>query len=173
MRDSVKDVLGLRHILFLLFLNFLIFLAFNLFYASFPIHATNELGWSVKGLGVFFSFLGVTTVVAQGPILGFLGSRYSDGALTVAGGLVLGTGLTLLGGGEFAVIYAAATLFSVGNGLMWPSFQSLLSKAAPVEYHLNYAQIRRSHRRWSCGGSGSGVNSIMSQVVFSAVSLPV
>ena len=40
-------------------------------------------------------------------------------------------------------------------------------------FHLNYAQIRRSHRRWSCGGSGSGVNSIMSQVVFSAVSLPV
>ena len=37
----------------------------------------------------------------------------------------------------------------------------------------DYAQIRRSHRRWSCGGSGSGVNSIMSQVVFSAVSLPV
>ncbi len=130
----LRDVLGLRHIPFLLFLNFLIFLAFNLFYASFPIHATNELGWSVKDLGIFFSFLGLTTVVAQGPILGFLGSRYSDGALTVAGGLVLGAGLTLLGGGEFAVIYAAATLFSLGNGLMWPSFLSLLSKAAPVEY---------------------------------------
>ena len=42
-----------------------------------------------------------------------------------------------------------------------------------VKWNLNYAQIRRSHRRWSCGGSGSGVNSIMSQVVFSAVSLPV
>ena len=130
----LRDVLGLRHIPFLLFLNFLIFLAFNLFYASFPIHVTNELGWSVKDLGIFFSFLGLTTVVAQGPILGFLGSRYSDGALTAAGGLVLGAGLTLLGGGEFAVIYAAATLFSLGNGLMWPSFLSLLSKAAPVEY---------------------------------------
>ena len=39
--------------------------------------------------------------------------------------------------------------------------------------HLNYAQIRRSHRRWSCGDSGTRVNSVISQVVFSAVSLPV
>ena len=39
--------------------------------------------------------------------------------------------------------------------------------------NLNYAQIRRSHRRWSCGDSGTRVNSVISQVVFSAVSLPV
>ncbi len=54
-----------------------------------------------------------------------------------------------------------------------PVFPKLKSRAVPVLLNLNYAQIRRSHRRWSCGGSGSGVNSIMSQVVFSAVSLPV
>ena len=28
-------------------------------------------------------------------------------------------------------------------------------------YHLNYAQIRRSHRRWSWGGSGSRINSVI------------
>ena len=28
-------------------------------------------------------------------------------------------------------------------------------------YHLNYAQIQRSHRRWSCGGSGGRVNSVI------------
>ena len=28
-------------------------------------------------------------------------------------------------------------------------------------FNLNYAQIRRSHRRWSCGGSGSRVNSVI------------
>ena len=27
--------------------------------------------------------------------------------------------------------------------------------------HLNYAQIRRSRRRWSCGGSGSRVNTVI------------
>ena len=42
-----------------------------------------------------------------------------------------------------------------------------------VSWNLNYAQIRRSHRRWSCGDSGTRVNSVISQVVFSAVSLPV
>ena len=58
---------------------------------------------------------------------------------------------------------------SKGNGLPGHSYVG----PHPGSYYLNYAQIRRSHRRWSCGGSGSGVNSIMSQVVFSAVSLPV
>ena len=30
-----------------------------------------------------------------------------------------------------------------------------------VGYDLNYAQIRRSHRRWSWGGSGSRINSVI------------
>ena len=52
---------------------------------------------------------------------------------------------------------------------------SCLSDAVDADrnVHLNYAQIRRSHRRWSCGDSGTRVNSVISQVVFSAVSLPV
>ena len=28
-------------------------------------------------------------------------------------------------------------------------------------WNLNYAQIRRSRRRWSCGGSGSRVNTVI------------
>ena len=53
-------------------------------------------------------------------------------------------------------------------------YKLTLSKfAARATLHLNYAQIRRSHRRWSCGDSGTRVNSVISQVVFSAVSLPV
>ena len=28
-------------------------------------------------------------------------------------------------------------------------------------YNLNYAQIRRGRRRWSCGGSGSRVNTVI------------
>ena len=27
--------------------------------------------------------------------------------------------------------------------------------------YLNYAQIRRSHRRWSCGGRGSRVDAVI------------
>ena len=55
-----------------------------------------------------------------------------------------------------------------------PAAGRMMNEAAfQVFYHLNYAQIRRSHRRWSCGDSGTRVNSVISQVVFSAVSLPV
>ena len=48
-----------------------------------------------------------------------------------------------------------------------------LQRVLGLNRYLNYAQIRRSHRRWSCGDSGTRVNSVISQVVFSAVSLPV
>ena len=33
------------------------------------------------------------------------------------------------------------------------------AQAEPL--YLNYAQIRRSRRRWSCGGSGSRVNTVI------------
>ena len=33
--------------------------------------------------------------------------------------------------------------------------------AAFLRFNLNYAQIRRSHRRWSWGGSGSRINSVI------------
>ena len=31
----------------------------------------------------------------------------------------------------------------------------------PLACYLNYAQIRRGRRRWSCGGSGSRVNTVI------------
>ncbi len=58
------------------------------------------------------------------------------------------------------------------NRLSWPTavdevVRSLKCSRDEAESYLrelsnlNYAQIRRSHRRWSCGGSGSRVNSVI------------
>ena len=70
--------------------------------------------------------------------------------------------------------------YSILNAYLFPNGgnANLYDSITPVNsfrvlFNLNYAQIRRSHRRWSCGGSGSRVNSVIWQVVFSAVSLPV
>ena len=46
------------------------------------------------------------------------------------------------------------------NRVQDPQFGAMAS-ATRIEWNLNYAQIRRSHRRWSCGGSGSRVNSVI------------
>lgn len=127
---KLRDVLRIRNVRFLLFLNFLIFLGFNLFYTAFPVHATRGLAWSAADLGFFFSFLGLTTVVVQGPILSRIALRCSDGLLCVLGSAVLAGGFALLTSERTLLLYAGAALFSLGNGLLWPSFLSLLSKVA-------------------------------------------
>ena len=125
-----KQVLAIPQVPFLLFLYFLIFLGFNLFYTAFPVHALRGLEWSITGIGLFFSFLGLTTVLVQGPLLSKIGSRISDRALTAIGAAILGTAFLFFTSPSLPVLYAGAALFSLGNGLMWPSFMALLANAA-------------------------------------------
>jgi MFS family permease len=129
-RTSLKDALGIANIPFLLCIYFLIFLGFNLFYAAFPVHALSSLEWSTAELGVFFSFLGLTTVMVQGPLLSRLADKCSAATLAIVGGLFLGAGFLLLTSTRLPFLYLGAALFSLGNGLQWPSFMTILSKVA-------------------------------------------
>ena len=133
-RIGLMEVLRLKHIRFALVLYFLIFLAFNFFYVSFPVHAVQTLQWSLLQLGIFFSVLSFVMVCVQGPVLGKISNKFSDGVLTIAGSIMLAASFFLLTSGNIVVIYAAVLLFSGGNGIMWPSFLSLLSKAAGQQY---------------------------------------
>src|ERR687891_631652 len=124
------DVFHLKHISFLLLLYFLIFLGFNIFYTSFPIHAVSGLGWTVTEMGIFFAVLSGIMVLVQGPILRKASKRFSEEKLVVIGSMILGTNFILLLSTDIIIVYGAAILFAVGNGLMWPSMLSILSKRA-------------------------------------------
>ncbi len=129
-KTSWRSVFSMPCVGYLLGLNFLIFLAFNFFYASFPVHAIQGLGWSPTAIGAFFSFVGITMVVVQGPVLGKISEKVSDVSLVAFGSVVLAIGFSSFRSSEVAWIYFAGALFSIGNGLMWPSFLALLSKHA-------------------------------------------
>lgn len=133
-RPTFREVLRVPGIPYLLLVNFLVFIGFNLFYTAFPVHAVRGLQWSVTDIGFFFSFLGVTTIATQGPILSRATRVLSDAALTVLGSAILAGGFLLLISGSLVSIYAGAALFSLGNGLMWPSFLGVLSKTAGDHY---------------------------------------
>lgn len=133
-RLSLQAVLDLDFIPYMLLLYFLIFLGFNIFYTSFPVHAIVELEWSIADLGIFLSLLSLVMALVQGPVLSRASQRYSESRLIIAGNLILGTGFVLLISDNILVIYAAAALFAVGNGIMWPSVLSLLSKIAGKEH---------------------------------------
>ena len=62
--------------------------------------------------------IGLTTVLVQGPLLGKIGPKFSDAALSVVGAAILGTAFLCLTTTDRLVLYGGATLFSLGNGLM-------------------------------------------------------
>jgi len=131
---KLNDILKLKNIPFILVLYFLIFLGFNIFYTAFPVHAVKHLKWSVTQMGVFFSILSFMMIVVQGPVLSRLSKRISDEWLTISGSIILAINFLILITGDFVLTYVAAVFFAVGNGIMWPSFLSILSRTAGEKY---------------------------------------
>jgi MFS transporter, DHA1 family, tetracycline resistance protein len=127
---GLRSVFKLKYISFLLVLYFLIFLGFNIYYASFPIHAVNDLKWSITQLGIFYAVLSGIMVLVQGPVLRKALRKFSEEKLVIIGSIILGTNFILFVSNNIIMVYGAAVLFAVGNGLMWPSFMSILSKRA-------------------------------------------
>ena len=125
-----RDVFKLKHVSFLLMIYFLIFLGFNVYYSSFPTHAANALQWSVTQLGIFYAVLSGTMVFIQGPVLKKALKKFSEEKLVIVGSVILGTNFVLFLSNNIIFICTAVVLFAVGNGLMWPSFMSILSKSA-------------------------------------------
>jgi MFS transporter, DHA1 family, tetracycline resistance protein len=125
-----KDVFKLKHIPFLLVLYFFIFLGFNIYYTSFPIHAVTGLKWSITELGIFYAVLSGIMILVQGPVLRKALQKFSEEKLVIIGSIILGINFTLFTANNTILVYGAVILFAIGNGLMWPSFMSILSKRA-------------------------------------------
>ncbi len=133
-RIKLMDILRLPNIPYLLALYFIIFLAFNFFYVAFPVYSAKELGWSVMQLGIFFSILGGVMVLFQGPVLKRVSKIFSEGNLVLIGSFLLVIAFILLRFGSYLLIFIGVVLFSAGNGLMWPSFLSIISESADKKY---------------------------------------
>lgn len=118
----------------LLAIYFLVMLGFNFFYVTFPVYAVGTLDWSLAETGVFFSVMGLLMVVVQGPVLGWVSKHVPDRALIIAGGLILTLSFRLFDTHTTWVIYLAVALMALGNGVMWPSVLSALSKTAGDTY---------------------------------------
>jgi len=129
-KPRFRDIFRLEHISFLLLLYFFIFLGFNIYYAAFPTHAANDLKWSITQLGIFYAVLSGIMVLVQGPILRKALKKFSEEKLVVIGSLILGTNFILFVSNNIVSVGGAVILFAVGNGLMWPSFMSILSRRA-------------------------------------------
>ena len=133
-KPAFREILKLPNIPYMLGLNFLIDLSYNIFYTSFPLHAIAVLGWDLVQLSLYYTILCGFIVIVQGPVLSWASKKYPDSNLIIFGSLMLGTNYLLLISGNFYLTYLATVFFALGDGLMWPSFLSLLSKVAGRKY---------------------------------------
>jgi DHA1 family tetracycline resistance protein-like MFS transporter len=131
---TFREIFRIGHVPFMLLLYFLIFLAFNIYYTAFPVYAAVGLSWTPAQLGIYFSAISAMMAFVQGPVLSRLSDRYREYLLIIAGSLVLGIQFLLLVPGVLLLIYAATLFFAFGNGVMWPSVLSLLSKFAGTTF---------------------------------------
>jgi MFS transporter, DHA1 family, tetracycline resistance protein len=129
-RMNLRAALALDHIPLLLSIYFIFFLAFSLFVAAMPLYATERLHWSVAEMGIFFSVLSIVMVITEGPVLSRLSNVVSAEALTIWGTFIVALSYIVLLIPTALTAYSAAVLYAIGNGLMWPSFLSLLSDRA-------------------------------------------
>lgn len=114
----------------MLTLYFVIMLSFNFYYAAFPVHAVENLEWTVTDTGIFFSTLSALMIVVQGPVLTRARKYIEEPKLVIVGCSLLGANFLCMQSSELLWIYAGALLFALGNGLMWPSVVSLVAKIA-------------------------------------------
>lgn len=129
---------------------FLTFLGFSLFYAGWPIYVSTRLAWTSAELGIFLAYFSLVMVGVQGPVLKWLSKRVTSQRLVWTGGLLLCIGFCFLASPSTALLYVAATIMSIGNGLMWPSFLAMLSRTGPA------------HLQGSIQGYGSSMGSVAS-----------
>ena len=148
--SSVRDLLRIKNVPLMFGLYFFIFFAFNTYYASFPMHAVKALKWDTAELGFFFSFASAALIVVQGPVLGYLGERISAAVLFGVGAFVMFFSFYAYSLPYDAAVYIAALLFAIGNGIMWPSYMSMLATLGPA------------HQKGAIQGVAAGIGSLAS-----------
>ena len=65
MSSSFGTIFKIAGVARLLAVYFLVMLGFSFFYIGFPIHAVNELRWSISDTGTFFAYLSLVMVVSK------------------------------------------------------------------------------------------------------------
>ena len=161
---SIRDVLRQPNVAFMMALYFAILLSYNFYYIAFPVHASRNLEWDVTRIGLFFAVLSTMIVIVEGPVLARLSRHFAEPTLILVGLPLLGTNFILMSSPRIELLYAGAALFALGNGLMWPSVVSMVSKVAPDRFQGAVQGVAGS-----AGSLASIVGLILGGVTFSAI----
>ena len=123
-----------RRIGLFLYLFFHLFSAFAVLEALITLYVGKVFGRDALDVGLLFAWIGLVLMVTQGILLRRLVERLSETRLVVVGLVAMGVGLGAVAlVPSFYWFYAVGTVIAFGNGVTFPSFTSLYSKACQAE----------------------------------------
>ncbi len=107
-----------------------IFAAFAVVEGMFPLYAGRRFEWGATEVGIFLSGVAILIGLTQLVLVPRLSARIGEVALSAIGLALAGVGLVGLGEThDVPILIASAAAIAVGNGLWFPTFTSLFSKA--------------------------------------------
>ena len=123
-----------RRIGLFLYLFFQVFTAFAVLEALITLYMGDEYGATPLDVGLLFAWIGVVLVVTQGVLLRRLVNQVGETRLVVLGLVAMGTGLAAMAFvPTYGWFYPVGSVVAFGNGITFPSFTSLYSKACEAE----------------------------------------
>jgi DHA1 family tetracycline resistance protein-like MFS transporter len=123
-----------RRIALYLYLFFHIFSAFAVLEGLITLYSGQRFQKGELDVGLLFMWIGVVLFLTQGLLLRRMADRISETLLVTVGITTMGIGLAAVSFvPSFAGLYVVGTLIAFGNGITFPSFTSLYSKACAAE----------------------------------------
>jgi MFS family permease len=119
--------------------NFLLILWFAGMEQTFRLFNEDRFGISVRGTGVIFMMVGITSTIVQGGLVGRLARRYGEAALIRAGLLIQAVAFALLGASprfgaaSRGALYTSAVLIATGNAITTPTLPAFASRRTSAD----------------------------------------
>jgi predicted MFS family arabinose efflux permease len=117
-----------------LFLFLVLFTAFAALESMFMLFMDKRFGLDIAAASYVFAYIGVWIALTQGVLIRRLAPRLGETRLVVIGLVMTGAGLAVIPlVPSPGWLYLVTPIVAVGNGLAFPSFTSLYSKACQAE----------------------------------------
>lgn len=132
-RWRVREILAIPGLRPMIALYFLIYFAFSIYTVALPIHAVGDVGCSVTQLGWLYMTLALALAATERFALPRIARRLATPVIAACGCSLLIVAYLLISLSTVAALLAGAVSYGVGNGLMWPSYLTMLSRSGAPE----------------------------------------
>lgn len=132
--SALANVLAVPQLRWLLISVFLFTLPFAALSVNISLLAKDQLGWDTVGIGAIFASIGITDIIVQGVLLQLLLRRLGESTVAILGLIfeIVGYGFmaSVVWVASPVLIFTGTIVLAMGDGLLGPSLNGLLSRAA-------------------------------------------